>query len=862
MKMIVFLGDYDCMDWSDEMYYEDGDSCYFKPNSLECDENVCRPNMYSCGDGQCVQWQTRLAFQRLLPADDDCFTKRNLNYMCEASRRRSAWTLESGLCCPDRGYDDPRYLPWNTSNSSQLTEDEKCQYLFRCVLSDGFEHDCPCNRLNCTQMMMTVCLSTDHLVLYPPKGLINENVFFFYDYSQSMENPTIVALGQSLKCRGYHFTTERHFTTRFSSKAVLYPRMNYLLCTIEKVQGIHKDFLSPFQYDKFCWNQSLKFNGRPYAVHPDACSFARDCISQYRIHDGYDDCLREEDEDVVFQNNYYTGNVGQHRFQCFNDQHKCLTLHWLGTGTSQCSNKYDEMWYGLGDALEKNTKCYKSHTTDCSRLKEYIGRSSTKNSSNDSSLDNSQQQTSSNQISFRSYCDSFWDLNEHIDELTSSCQYWICQQHQYQCQTGQCIELDWVCDGEWDCEDASDEEALVLIQTWSIHNAHLSGLNYQIEKCRKRYSQSPFSKICNTSFEFGCYLTGVSNPLEIQSNRPCINLTQIGDGVENCYNAYDEKNTFVVNSKIMGMWGFNFRCENYTKQYQHVCNSDTRTHCTKILCSNHRDKDGSYSGIRDVICLEDNQCKKYARCDGTPDCLHGEDEYWCASSSLRNQLLYRIDKYQISIPNNAQVSRFPVAPIILLNDRQVRGILINPETTNRDQTVYSYQCNRGVSILEMNETKCLCPPAYYGRWCEFFSDRISIIVNVDQKTLPKTLANITLKVKTTFLFNNLTIDSHEFNVIPAIENLQNLKHKFYLLYSRSNYMLSHKRWRYFNQTDVNNHHPYSVHFDVFSFKTNTNIKEIGSWYYEIYFDYVPAFRLAVVLRFPSWFGNTTLDPCR
>jgi hypothetical protein len=74
-------------------------------------------------------------------------------------------------------------------------------------------------------------------------------------------------------------------------------------------------------------------------------------------------------------------------------------------------------------------------------------------------------------------------------------------------------------------------------------------------------------------------------------------------------------------------------------------------------------------------------------------------------------------------------------------------------------------------------------------------------------------------------------------------------------------MLAHKQRRYFNRSDVINNHPYSVHFDVFSLEQNNNVKELGSWHYPIYFDYLPAYRLAVVLKFPSWLGNAPLDPC-
>ncbi|CAF2228918.1 unnamed protein product [Rotaria magnacalcarata] len=608
----------------------------------------------------------------------------------------------------------------------------------------------------------------------------------------------------------------------------------------------------------FCWNNSKTFNDRPYAVNPDACPIAWECISQYRIHDGFADCINNIDEEKTFNNDYCTGNVERHRFRCYNDQNKCLSLFWLGSGISRCSNNYDEMWYGSGLSLEKSLTCEKTDTADCARLKTYIRLSSIKNSSIDSSLTVlHQNSTSTDQISFQSYCDSFWDLSGHNDELTSSCQNWVCSKDQYQCRTGQCIELNWVCDGEWDCADASDEEALVLIGNWSIHNARLLGLNNRAEQYAKRYSQSPFSKVCNISIELGCYLSQVSNPLDINLNRPCINLTKIGDGIEDCFNAYDEKNTIEARSR---MWGFHYRCEDSINLYHLACHRITN--CSKVLCSNHRDQDGLCSNDKDVICLGSNECKKKAKCDGTVDCEYGEDEYWCIPESFKNHIVYCSAK-EINLRRNSQfisTERFPIFPIPVPDQRESENV-ITKSTTDPFVTIYSYQCNRGVAILERNETRCLCPPAYYGDWCEFFSDRISIIAHIDHKTMPKIFENINLKIRTNLLFDNETIEHHEFIVIPSIENTRKIKHKFYLVYSRSHDMLVHKRWRYFNQTDVLNHHPYSVHFDVFSLRKNNTIKEVGSWHYPIYFDYLPAFRLAAVLKFPPWFGNATLDPC-
>ena len=320
--------------------------------------------------------------------------------MCEFSPHQPAWTLESGLCLPDRDYDDPRYPAWNIMNASELTDGDKCLYLFRCILSENLERNCPCHYRNCTEMMMNVC-PDDRYVIYP----------------------------------GYFVHTRVTLNVEAESEFVRFPFMLQFLCTIDIHQYIYRDILSSHQYDKFCWNNSLTFNGRTYAVKPDICNYVT-CISQYRIHDVLSDCFLAGDDQMTL-GSYCTGNVGRHRFQCFDDQNQCLPLWTMGSGMTHCSNNYDEMWFDTDVSLRDYMPCTKTNFLYCSRLKEYITQSSATNSSNHNSFSNVRQQILSNRIRFRQYCDSFWDLNKHLDELKSSCQYWICPDDQYQCLTGQ-----------------------------------------------------------------------------------------------------------------------------------------------------------------------------------------------------------------------------------------------------------------------------------------------------------------------------------------------------------------------------------------------------------------------------------------
>ncbi|CAF3593783.1 unnamed protein product [Rotaria sp. Silwood1] len=850
-------GDQDCMDWSDEVLRA-SDMCFYTPDAIDCDEHVCLRQEYSCGDGQCISWNDRIPFQRSLPRSTDCFNKRNLNYMCELSLRQRTWTLANGLCWPDENYDDPLYSPWHIINSTSKVSNQECNYLFRCFFTDNFERDCPCKDYDCIEIMKRVCPMKSH-VNYPAPGLINNNTFILYDLSTlSKKDPNdyIFVLYGEVLCRGYEFVSDsQQMTISLLPYMITFRGANEILCGIDK----DRSYFSSFQHDKFCWNESLTFNGRPYAVALEVCRIGGSCISQYRIRDGVQDCADFQDETEVFEKDYCTENVGRHRFRCFNDEHKCLQLNGIDSGYSHCSNNFDELWYGTVKISRKIGLCEKHDITKCKAWREYIKMSSTNITVNNHSLDHSESSTSLTNIEFRRYCDSFWDMNARADELPSYCRYWVCLKHEYQCQTGQCIPVEWVCDGVWDCSDASDEEAIVLIKKWSSHNTNLYNLENRTEECRKRYSQLPFSKICNVSFEFGCYLSRVSNPLDIVTNHPCINLTQIGDGVEDCYNAYDEKNTAEISSAMLG---FVLRCENKFILHRYACLEGFIHNCTHVLCSRHRDQNRTCSDNSDFICLGNNKCMKNIRCDGKPDCPHGEDEYWCDFSMGLSQVSYRSDKL---ISKNVYEYNFNVASFPFEDESQS---ISNKEKVshieyrkNHSFMVHSYQCNRGVAILHINKTICLCPPAYYGNWCEFFSDRITVIARLDQETLPKTIVDYTFKVQCNFLFHNTIIDSYEFIIVRQNSKIKYIKHKFYLLYSRSNNMLEHKRARYFNRSDVINNHPYSVHFDIFLSEQNKTMKEIGSWQYPIYFDYLPAFRLAVVLKFSSWFGNATLDPC-
>ncbi len=115
-------------------------------------------------------------------------------------------------------------------------------------------------------------------------------------------------------------------------------------------------------------------------------------------------------------------------------------------------------------------------------------------------------------------------------------------------------------DGEWDCSDASDEEALyVSDNAHSIHNLKIINNETLKEEFDKLYGKQPFWTICNLTFEYPCFRIDASDPLNVKQNRPCINLNQIGDGHVDCVGGWDEHN-HLSDCTSSSMLGYKFKC--------------------------------------------------------------------------------------------------------------------------------------------------------------------------------------------------------------------------------------------------------------------------------------------------------------
>jgi hypothetical protein len=367
---------------------------------------------------------------------------RDVNYMCEAVTRysQSWWTINGGYCLPYS-------LAYQTLGLDTTVHISKCRFALKCALSDGLDQNCTCKNVSaCRIMVNTLCAPSN--LPYPGSGfLLAPYVRMVYTRERdwTRKKPDILSYEGRVKCMGYQFVTDGSWWKQFNEIFPLYDYriLENILCNMREGFEGNRNYSGP-SYDMHCWNASKTFNNRSYQV-----SFLCEtrCISKYRVRDGVRDCYQT---DEVFTIHNSCPQIQRYRLQCSPSELSCLLASTLGNWGGSCFSGRDEFDYNSGTVLRGNIDCTHRNDPGCMYLRDYIRASSYDNTNrttiSDDSIDNDH---STAPISFRSYCNSFFDTKSGIDESPQFCQMWACSIDKYRCLSGQCIPQLWVCDGSF-----------------------------------------------------------------------------------------------------------------------------------------------------------------------------------------------------------------------------------------------------------------------------------------------------------------------------------------------------------------------------------------------------------------------------
>jgi hypothetical protein len=384
--------------------------------------------------GQCVNQETDRYKGVRNSEFGFCQNMRDINYMCEAVTRESKswWMINNGYCLPYS-------LSYGTLGLDSTVFTDQCTFSLKCALSNGLDKDCNCkNATECRSLVNNTCPNSS-LIYLGSGALITPYNYMVYrrDRDWTNKKPDQIGFEGRIKCIGYRSITNGRLRFQLAEKFRFYDHrlLEYNLCNIkEGIQGIRN--YTGVYYDANCWNDSKTSNNRSYQVSFFCQSR---CISKYRVRNGIWDCNNDEEDKSI---NNSCPQIQHHRLQCSSSELTCLLVGAVGDWGTDCMNGRDEFDDESDTTPLINIVCRQNTDPGCVYLRKYIQTSSKNNTNKIPTVDHS-----TSTISFRLYCNSFFDTKSAIDESSELCKNWICSNDQYQCLSGQCISQEWLCDG-------------------------------------------------------------------------------------------------------------------------------------------------------------------------------------------------------------------------------------------------------------------------------------------------------------------------------------------------------------------------------------------------------------------------------
>ncbi|CAF0844325.1 unnamed protein product [Adineta steineri] len=343
-----------------------------------------------------------------------------------------------------------------------------------------------------------------------------------------------------------------------------------------------------------------------------------------------------------------------------------------------------------------------------------------------------------------------------------------------------------ICDNWTDISSLTDETDETHCEQWQCVN--------QYTRCNKVWNCPKGIDEINCSSSFQC--SADEHPCLTGKNRTmgCLHMKQADDGIVDCLGATDERSYCKLQSP-----------KNSSKNYR--CWNDTK--CVQVSDRCER-------------------CKNYNNIDQL--CGSGYTEIVKYLESAQNILFHN----KMSFSHKSSLSFPPMQLPSIAQKHKQYHIMDNMKIDTR---IYQYDprapsCHRGVVILVGIDERvdCLCSSHYYGNFCQYQNQRVTLTIRIGQESLEKfhVIGIVIRLVDHTGLIHSY----EQITYIPVINC--DAKYNLHLLYQDRPKNMSKN---------------YSIYIDAYN---KRNLTYITSWIFPVQFLFMPVNRMSALLTIPTY----------